>query len=154
MWINSAACFWIASTTLGWQCPVETTAIPAEKSRNSLPSTSSQITPRPRSDLNQFRGLLLDRLHHFGMAVSSGNHGDSGGEIQEFIAVNVLNNHAAAAFGHQRIGACVRWRNILCVALQDGLGLGAGQLGANLGTCGGNSLRCHVHPLFKKLVAC
>src|SRR5438309_1648714 len=48
MWISSAACFWIAATTLGWQCPVETTAIPAEKSRNSLPSTSSTITPRPR----------------------------------------------------------------------------------------------------------
>src|SRR5215467_4407417 len=43
MWISSAACFWIAATTLGWQCPVETTAIPAEKSRNSLPSTSSTI---------------------------------------------------------------------------------------------------------------
>src|SRR4029077_10232662 len=38
----------MASTTLGWQCPVETTAMPAEKSRNSLPSTSSITTPRPR----------------------------------------------------------------------------------------------------------
>src|SRR5215467_14560089 len=38
----------MAATTFGWQCPVETTAIPAEKSRNSLPSMSSTITPRPR----------------------------------------------------------------------------------------------------------
>src|SRR5271166_4473919 len=38
----------MAATTSGWQCPVEVTAMPAEKSRNSLPSTSSTITPRPR----------------------------------------------------------------------------------------------------------
>src|SRR6267142_819001 len=38
----------MAATTSGWQCPVETTAMPAEKSRNSLPSTSSITTPRPR----------------------------------------------------------------------------------------------------------
>src|SRR6266481_4483081 len=37
----------MAATTSGWQWPVETTAIPAEKSRNSLPSTSSTTTPRP-----------------------------------------------------------------------------------------------------------
>src|SRR5438270_11011686 len=48
MWMSSAACFWIAATTCGWQWPVETTAMPAEKSRNSLPSTSSMMRPRPR----------------------------------------------------------------------------------------------------------
>src|ERR1700693_2132278 len=37
----------MASTTRGWQCPVETTAMPAAKSRNTLPSTSSTIAPRP-----------------------------------------------------------------------------------------------------------
>src|SRR5207253_11089743 len=38
----------MAATTCGWQWPVETTAMPAEKSRNSLPSTSSMMSPRPR----------------------------------------------------------------------------------------------------------
>src|SRR5438105_7051434 len=38
----------MAATTCGWQWPVETTAMPAEKSRNSLPSTSSLMRPRPR----------------------------------------------------------------------------------------------------------
>jgi hypothetical protein len=33
---------------LGWQWPVEITAMPAAKSRNSLPSTSSTRMPRPR----------------------------------------------------------------------------------------------------------
>src|SRR5579864_2799016 len=54
MWISSPACFWMAATTWGWQCPVETTAMPAEKSRNSLPSTSSTITPRPRFATNGY----------------------------------------------------------------------------------------------------
>src|SRR5215467_4631545 len=38
----------MAATTSGWQCPVEQTAMPEEKSRNSLPSTSSIMQPRPR----------------------------------------------------------------------------------------------------------
>src|ERR1035437_8166149 len=37
----------MAATTSGWQWPVELTAIPAAKSRNSLPSTSVMRTPRP-----------------------------------------------------------------------------------------------------------
>src|SRR5690242_21654073 len=45
--MSSAACFWIASTTFGWQCPVEQTAMPAAKSRNEFPSTSSTIAPWP-----------------------------------------------------------------------------------------------------------
>src|SRR5512141_3177163 len=47
MWMSSPACFWMAATTSGWQWPVEVTAMPAEKSRNSFPSTSSTTTPRP-----------------------------------------------------------------------------------------------------------
>src|SRR6266566_4213567 len=37
----------MAATTSGWQWPVETTAIPAEKSKNSFPSTSVTMIPRP-----------------------------------------------------------------------------------------------------------
>src|SRR2546427_11474837 len=37
----------MASTTCGWQCPVEVTAMPAEKSKNSFPSTSVTTMPRP-----------------------------------------------------------------------------------------------------------
>src|ERR1700758_2917479 len=37
----------MASTTCGWQWPVEVTAMPAEKSKNSLPSTSVTTMPRP-----------------------------------------------------------------------------------------------------------
>src|ERR1700740_2059196 len=45
--MSCTACFWIAATTYGWQCPVEVTAMPAEKSKNSLPSTSVTTIPRP-----------------------------------------------------------------------------------------------------------
>src|ERR1700751_406129 len=37
----------MAATTSGWQCPVEVTAMPAEKSKNSLLSTSLTTMPRP-----------------------------------------------------------------------------------------------------------
>src|ERR1700733_7477149 len=37
----------MAATTWGWQWPVEVTAMPAEKSKNSLPSTSVTTMPRP-----------------------------------------------------------------------------------------------------------
>ena len=37
----------MAATTSGWQWPVDVTAMPAEKSKNSLPSTSVTMMPRP-----------------------------------------------------------------------------------------------------------
>src|SRR5579862_5082168 len=37
----------MAATTSGWQCPVDVTAMPAEKSKNSLPSTSVTTMARP-----------------------------------------------------------------------------------------------------------
>src|SRR5580658_360938 len=37
----------MAATTWGWQWPVEVTAMPAEKSKNSFPSTSVTTMPRP-----------------------------------------------------------------------------------------------------------
>src|SRR5438445_7438460 len=45
--MSSPACFWMAATTSGWQWPVDGTAMPAEKSTNSLPSTSVTTIPRP-----------------------------------------------------------------------------------------------------------
>src|SRR5438445_10907159 len=45
--MSSLACFWMAATTCGWQCPVDVTAIPDEKSKNSFPSTSVTTMPRP-----------------------------------------------------------------------------------------------------------
>src|SRR5260370_36062354 len=63
MWINSAACFWMAATASGWQCPVETTAMPAEKSRKRLPSTSSITAPRPRFATSGYERVYEGEIH-------------------------------------------------------------------------------------------
>jgi len=64
-------------------------------------------------------------------------------KIEEFVAVYVSHHDAAAALGHQRIGACVGRRNILLIARQNPLGIWAGQGGLELRTCkclGGHGL--------------
>ena len=61
--------------------------------------------------VDQARRLLLNRLHHPRMAVAGGDHGDAGVEIQEPVAVDVLDDRAFAALRHQRIAPRVRRRN-------------------------------------------
>src|SRR6266508_4005176 len=45
----------MAALTSGWPCPAATTAMPALKSRNRLPSTSSSTQPRPRLTTSGYR---------------------------------------------------------------------------------------------------
>ena len=45
----------------------------------------------------QLLGLVLDRRDDLGMAVPGGGHGDAGGEVEEQVAVHVLDDAAAAA---------------------------------------------------------
>src|SRR5256885_8999010 len=45
----------MAATTSGWQWPVEVTAMPDEKSKNSLPSTSVTTMPRPSLATSGYR---------------------------------------------------------------------------------------------------
>ena len=78
-------------------------------------------------DVDQFRGLLLDSGNNFRVAVAGGRHGDAGGEIEEFVAVDVFNANAAAAVGDQRIGAGVAGGNEAVVSGYSGAGLGTGQ---------------------------
>jgi hypothetical protein len=82
--------------------------------------------------VDQFAGLLLNSSDHIGMAVAGGGHGDSGGEIEEFVAVNIGDNDAAAALGDQRVGAGVGRRDQFVVGIENALGIGAGQGGADL----------------------
>ena len=71
-------------------------------------------------DVDQLRGLLLNRSHHFGMAMAGGNHGDARGKVEKFIAVHVFNAHAAPALGHQRIRARIAGRDQPVVGLDGG----------------------------------
>src|SRR5258708_31795775 len=63
------------------------------------------------------------------MTVTGGNHSDTGGEIVEFIAVDVGHNDAAPALCYQRVGARVGRRNILLVPGEHALGIRAWQSG-------------------------
>src|SRR5581483_3149835 len=68
------------------------------------------------------------------MAVAGGDHGDAGGEVEEFVAVHVLDDAAAAGFRDQRIRAGVGGRDVLLVAYQDAAGVGSEQFGADART--------------------
>jgi hypothetical protein len=47
--------------------------------------------------VDELRRLTLDGFHHAWMTMASGDDGNSGCEIQEAVAVNVLNNCALTA---------------------------------------------------------
>src|SRR5579884_2877821 len=66
------------------------------------------------------------------MAMAGGGDGNSGSEVEELVAVHILDDAAPAALGNQRIGAGVRRRDVAFVALQYAPGIGAGQGGDNL----------------------
>ncbi len=77
--------------------------------------------------------LVGDGRDDMRMTVAGGRDGDACGEVEEQIAVHVLNDGPAAALDHQRINARVRWRDVVCIAFEQRLRFGAGQRGANLG---------------------
>ena len=78
-------------------------------------------------DMNQLRSLLLNGCNDFRMAVAGRCHGDASGEVKELVAIHIFNAEAAAALGHQRIGACVAGRDEPCVGFDGCFGLGARQ---------------------------
>src|SRR5712691_10657242 len=69
--MNFLACSSIAATTRGWECPVVTTAMPAVKSRNRLPSTSVTQQPRPRSITNGYARVKLGDIAFESRAIHS-----------------------------------------------------------------------------------
>ena len=89
------------------------------------------IEIRPRH-VDQGFGLLLDHAHDIGMAMPGGDHGNSGGKIQKEVAINVLDDCALSALGHQRIVASVGRRNVLFVERQNLLGFGPGKRRRNV----------------------
>jgi hypothetical protein len=82
------------------------------------------IEIRPRH-VDQGLGLLLDHAHHIGVAMPGGDHGNSRGKIQEEIAINVFNDCAPSALGHQRIVAGIGRRNDIAYRAPESSGLRA-----------------------------
>ena len=79
--------------------------------------------------VDQLAGLLLDRAHDVGVAVAGGGHGDAGVEVEEQVAVDVLDHAALGPNRHHRVRARHARRRPLLVELEVGARLGAGQLG-------------------------
>src|SRR5689334_13156271 len=65
----------MAATTLGWEWPVVTTAMPAVQSRNRFPSTSVTQHPRPWSMTNGYERVKLGDIALLSRAMSSAAFG-------------------------------------------------------------------------------
>src|SRR5689334_18903639 len=81
MWMKRSAWSLIAATTFGCECPVVTTAMPAVKSRNRLPSTSVTQHPRPWSMTNGYERVKLGDIDLASRAMSSAAFGPGSGVL-------------------------------------------------------------------------
>ena len=84
---------------------------------------------RWRRNVEQVRGLVLDRLDDVRVAVARGVDGDAGGEVEEDVAVDVLERAAQAAHGDDRVRPRQAGARPCVVELDVGPRLGARELG-------------------------
>ncbi len=77
------------------------------------------------------------------MTVPGRGDGDSGGEVEELVAIHILDDDAASALGYQGVGAGVGGRDEAGIVGDDALGIGAGKLGADDGAAGEGENRGH-----------
>ena len=112
----------------------EIDAFPPRAGRNlgEFPGQGHQagvVEIRPRH-MDQFRGLRSDGADDLRVAVPGGDHGDPGAEVQEPIAVHVLDQRAPASLGDERIAAGIGRRDIEVILFDDPLCQGTGKAGA------------------------
>jgi len=81
-----------------------------------------------RGDVDEFRRLCLNRLHHLRMGVAGGTHRDTGGPVDVAVAIHVPHLSAATMVHHERILAGIRWRNPRGIPRQDFLRLRTGYI--------------------------
>ncbi|OGN84948.1 MAG: hypothetical protein A2X23_01630 [Chloroflexi bacterium GWC2_73_18] len=79
-------------------------------------------------EVEESLGLLLDGAHHLGVAVTGRGDGDPGGEVEEEVAVDVLDHQAVAAHRHDLVGARQARRGVSRVELEVGARLRPGDL--------------------------
>src|SRR5579862_1920581 len=82
--------------------------------------------------VDELLGLLLEHPHDFGVGVAQGVDRDPGGEIEELVAIRIMDVRALAPFDDQGISPGVRGGDDLLVALEDLAGLGTGKTRADL----------------------
>jgi hypothetical protein len=85
------------------------------------------------AEVEQLARLLPDRPDDRGMGVAGGVDRDAGGEVQEQVAVDVLDGQALATDRHDRIGARQARRRPGLVEGDVVASLGAGDLGDDVG---------------------
>src|SRR5262249_26355813 len=83
-----------------------------------------EISP---GDVDQFRGLLLNGGNHFRMTMPGGGNCDTGGEVEELIAVHVFNTYATATLRDHGIRPRVTGRNEAVVFFHDAFCIRTGQ---------------------------
>ena len=81
----------------------------------------------------QLRGLLLDRRDDLRVRVAGGVDRDAGGEVEEQVAVDVLDRQPLAPDRDDRVGPRQARRRPRLVERDVGAGLRAGQLGHEVG---------------------
>ena len=86
-----------------------------------------------RREVDQVRRLLLDRRDDLRMRVAGGRDRDPGGEVEEEVAVDVLDGQPLAADRDDRVGARQARRGPGLVVGDVGPGPGAGDLGDDVG---------------------
>ena len=85
-----------------------------------------EVRPRHMQDLLRLVGYGSDDV---GMAVPCRNHSNASREVEEPIAIHILNDSSAAALDHERVNPCVRWRNVAGVPFEQILRLRTGRWG-------------------------
>src|SRR5262249_17265683 len=98
--ISLAAWSWMAATTLGWQWPVALTAMPAVKSRNRLPSTSSITAPLPRAQTSGEMRVYDGDMYCSSRPGSSRAFGP-GGAVLTSGTVQLSNSHIGSSLRNQ-----------------------------------------------------
>ncbi len=86
-----------------------------------------------RAEVEEVAGLLLDRPDDRRVGMAGRVHRDAGGEVEEEVAVDVLDRQAVAADGDDRVGARQARRRPGLVVGHVGAGLRAGQLRDEIG---------------------
>ena len=70
-------------------------------------------------DVDQLGGLFLYGGDYFGMAMSSRNHRNAGGEVEKLVSVYIFYAHPAAALGHHGIGTGIAGGDVAIITLNN-----------------------------------
>ena len=128
----------IAASTTSVPAVAEIDAGLAARDRRDLGEASADLgvdrqVEVGRREVDQLGCLLLDRRHDLRVRVAGRVDGDAGGEVEEQVAVDVLDRQAFTADGNDRVGPREARRRPRLVESDVGAGLRAGELRDDVG---------------------